>query len=107
MIVDANGLAAVIDWELSTTGDAMGDLMYHAMEWYRPAGIDPRGTLKGEDLAALGIPELDVYLGRYFERRGLPVPGNLGFYRAYNLFRVAAIWQGVVARALAASGKQS
>lgn len=100
-------VAAVIDWELSTTGDAMGDLMYHAMEWYRPAGIDPRGTLKGEDLAALGIPSLDAYLARYFERRGLPMPGNLGFYRAYNLFRVAAIWQGVAARAAAGNASSS
>jgi aminoglycoside phosphotransferase (APT) family kinase protein len=100
-------VAAVIDWELSTTGDAMGDVMYHAMEWYRPAGIDPRGTLLGADLDALGIPQLDDYLARYFERRGQPVPGNLGFYRAYNLFRVAAIWQGVAARALAGNASSA
>lgn len=100
-------VAAVIDWELSTTGDAMGDLMYHAMDWYRPAGIDPRGTLRGQDLDALGIPRLDAYLARYFERRGLPMPGNLGFYRAFNLFRVAAIWQGVAARASAGNASSS
>ncbi len=91
-------IAAVIDWELSTTGDPMGDLMYHALEWYRPAGIDPRGTLRGLDLEALGFPSLDDHLDRYFAQRGIARPENLGFYRAWNLFRIAAIWQGVAAR---------
>jgi aminoglycoside phosphotransferase (APT) family kinase protein len=91
-------VVAVIDWELSTTGDPLGDIMYHAMEWYRPAGVDERGTLKDGDPEALGIPGLDAYLARYFERRNMAVPTNLGFYRAFNLFRVAAILQGIVAR---------
>jgi aminoglycoside phosphotransferase (APT) family kinase protein len=37
-------------------------------------------------------------VARYCERTGFKVDGNLGFYRAYNLFRVAAIIQGVVRR---------
>lgn len=91
-------VVAVVDWELSTVGHPMGDLMYHMMEWYRPAGIDPRGTLRGLDLAALGIPDFDAYVARYCERTGLALHGNLAFYRAYNLFRVAAILQGVAGR---------
>jgi aminoglycoside phosphotransferase (APT) family kinase protein len=92
-------VAAVLDWELSTTGDPMGDLTYHAMEWYRPDDGDSRGSLMGLDLAALGIPNLEAYVARYCERVGQQAPDNLGFYKAYNLFRVAAIVQGVVARA--------
>lgn len=91
-------VVAVIDWELSTTGDPMGDLLYHGLEWYRPAGVDPRGTLRGRDLAALGFPTLDQHLARYFARRGLTPPADFGFYRAFNLFRIAAIWQGIAAR---------
>lgn len=93
-------VAAVIDWELSTTGDPIGDVLYHALEWYRPAGIDPRGTLRGRDLKALGFPAQEEHLARYFSRRGLPAPAeaDFGFYRAYNLFRIAAIWQGIAAR---------
>jgi aminoglycoside phosphotransferase (APT) family kinase protein len=91
-------VVAVLDWELSTLGHPLGDLMYHMMEWYRPAGIDPRGTLRGRDLAALGIPDFDTYLRRYCERAGLAVPRNVAFYRAYNLFRVAAITQGIIGR---------
>lgn len=89
---------AVIDWELSTTGHPLGDLTYHLMEWYRPAGVDERGTLAGRDLSALGVPDQDEYVRRYFERRGQSAPDNLGFYRAYNLFRVAAIVQGITGR---------
>src|SRR6185295_17157000 len=40
-------VVAVIDWELSTIGHPLGDLTYHMMEWYRPVGVDLRGTLKG------------------------------------------------------------
>jgi aminoglycoside phosphotransferase (APT) family kinase protein len=91
-------VAAVVDWELSTVGHPLGDLMYHTMEWYRPAGVDPRGTLLGRDLAALGIPGFDEYVARYCERSGFATDGNYAFYRAYNLFRVAAILQGVAGR---------
>lgn len=94
---DRPEVAAIIDWELATTGDPIADLTYHAMEWYRPAGIDPRGTLAGRE-AALGIPTLEDYVARYCERVGRPPLTELGFYKAFNLFRVAAIIQGVVGR---------
>ena len=90
----------MLEWELSTTGDPIGDLTYHAMDWYRPAHADFRGSLEGEDLAALGIPELEAYVARYCERVGRPPLENLAFYKAYNLFRMAAIVQGIVGRAL-------
>lgn len=93
-------VVAVVDWELSTIGHPLGDLMYHTMEWYRPAGVDTRGTLNGTDLAALGIPTPEAYIARYCERTGFAVGGNLDFFRAYNLFRVAAILQGVAQRSL-------
>jgi aminoglycoside phosphotransferase (APT) family kinase protein len=91
-------VVAVLDWELSTLGHPLGDLTYHMMDWYRPPGVDLRGTLRDKNLEALGIPSFDAYVARYCERTGFKVDGNLGFYRAYNLFRVAAIIQGVVRR---------
>jgi len=91
-------VVAVIDWELSTIGHPLGDLTYHMMEWYRPAGTDLRGTLNDRDLGALGIPTFQEYAARYCERTGIALSGNWAFYRAYNLFRVAAIIQGVVHR---------
>jgi aminoglycoside phosphotransferase (APT) family kinase protein len=74
-------VVAVVDWELSTLGDPLGDLFYHMMEWYRPAGLDERGTLAGHDLTALGVPDMDAYVATYCARRGVPVPENPGFYR--------------------------
>jgi aminoglycoside phosphotransferase (APT) family kinase protein len=91
-------VVAVIDWELSTIGHPLGDLTYHMMEWYRPVGADLRGTLRDRDLRAVGIPSFEEYAGRYCERAGFQFSGNWAFYRAYNLFRVAAIIQGVVHR---------
>ncbi len=91
-------VVAVLDWELSTLGHPLGDLTYHMMEWYRPEGVDLRGTLHGRDLRALGIPSFDEYAARYCERAGVTAPASWGFYRAFNLFRVAAIVQGVVRR---------
>jgi aminoglycoside phosphotransferase (APT) family kinase protein len=91
-------VVAVLDWELSTLGHPLGDLTYHLMEWYRPAGIDLRGTLSGLDLAALGIPSMEQYVARYCERTGIRSIDNLGFYRAFNLFRIAAITQGIAGR---------
>jgi len=91
-------VVAVVDWELSTLGHPLGELTYHMMDWYRPAGVDLRGTLRDKDLRALGIPTFEEYVARYCERTGLRVDGNFAFYRAFNLFRVAAILQGVAHR---------
>jgi aminoglycoside phosphotransferase (APT) family kinase protein len=95
-------VAAVIDWELSTLGDPMADLAYHMMAWHVSAN-DFRG-LRGADLAALGIPAEDEYVRTYLERTGEPrhpSEADWSFYMAYNMFRLAAILQGVMARAVA------
>jgi aminoglycoside phosphotransferase (APT) family kinase protein len=92
-------VAAVIDWELSTLGDPLGDLTYHMMEWFRPDGVDVRGTLRGADLAALGIPTARDYAQAYRDRTGFDVDPTHPFYTAFNLFRVAAILQGIAGRA--------
>lgn len=92
-------VVAAIDWELSTLGDPLGDLTYHMMEWFRPEGVDVRGTLRNADLRSLGIPSADDYARRYCERTGLRGDPTHPFYRAFNLFRVAAILQGIAGRA--------
>lgn len=91
-------VVAVIDWELSTLGDPLGDLSYHMMEWTRPEGVDVRGTLGGADLDALGIPSPAEYARRYRERTGFDCDPTHPFYTAFNLFRVAAILQGIAGR---------
>ena len=88
---------AVLDWELSTLGHPLADFSYHCMPWHIPAG-GFRG-IGGVDFAALGIPTEADYVRRYCERTGRARIDNWNFYLAYNLFRIAAILQGVYKRA--------
>ena len=91
---------AVLDWELSTLGHPLADFSYHCMAWHIPAGLF-RG-IGGLDLAGLGIPSEADYIRRYCERTSLVTPVELqadwNFYLAYNLFRIAAILQGIAKR---------
>ena len=91
---------AVLDWELSTLGHPLADFSYHCMGWHIPPGTF-RG-IGGLDLAALGIPSEADYIRRYCERTQLTTPEALArdwnFYLAYNLFRLAAILQGIAKR---------
>jgi aminoglycoside phosphotransferase (APT) family kinase protein len=98
VLFDRGSLTAVLDWELATLGDPVADFSYLAMQWAMPA--DGGAGLQGLDLEALGIPTLDDLVRRYSERTGVPVAGNLDWYFAYNLFRLAGIVQGIKKRVL-------
>ena len=91
---------AVLDWELSTLGHPLADFSYHCMSWHIPPGSF-RG-IGGLDIAALGIPPEDVYIDLYCQRTGLTTLAELkpdwNFYLAYNMFRIAAILQGIAKR---------
>jgi aminoglycoside phosphotransferase (APT) family kinase protein len=91
---------AVLDWELSTLGHPLADFSYHCMSWHI-SGATFRG-IAGLDHASLGIPTESEYIRRYCERTGLTTPEALApdwnFYQAYNLFRMAAILQGIAKR---------
>ncbi len=89
---------ALLDWELSTVGDPMADFAYFAMQWVLPA--DGKAALSGLDLETLGIPSRDAILARYRSLEGHSSPPSLEWYFAYNLFRLAAIVQGIKKRAL-------
>ena len=91
---------AVLDWELSTLGHPLGDFAYHCMSWNIPQGSF-RG-IAGLDHKALGIPTQDEYIRMYCDQTGLAKPADLladwNFYLAYNMFRLAAILQGIAKR---------
>jgi len=91
---------AVLDWELSTIGHPLADFSYHCMAWHIPPGTF-RG-IGGVDVKSLGIPTEDEYIHRYCDRTGLTTPADLkadwNFYLAYNMFRIAAILQGIAKR---------
>ncbi|OSZ75255.1 phosphotransferase family protein [Hydrogenophaga sp. IBVHS1] len=91
---------AVLDWELSTLGHPLADFSYHCMSWHIPPGAF-RG-IGGLDLKSLGIPSEADYIALYCERTGFAKPEQLkadwNFYLAYNMFRLAAILQGIAKR---------
>ena len=93
-------ILAVLDWELSTLGHPLADFSYNCMAWHIPPGTF-RG-IGGLDLQALGIPSEDEYIRLYCNRTGLATPESLAqdwnFYLAYNMFRIAAILQGIAKR---------
>ena len=93
-------ILAVLDWELSTLGDPLADFAYHCMSWHIPP--DKFRGMGGLDLKALGIPGEAEYVAKYCERtkRRAIDASHWDFYLAYNLFRIAAICQGIAKRVL-------
>ncbi|MEJ0059970.1 MAG: hypothetical protein WDM79_10525 [Terricaulis sp.] len=71
-------MLAVLDWELSTLGDPLGDFTYHLMNWVMPP--DGRAGLAGLDLKALGIPTLDDYVALYCAQTGRDGIAALDWY---------------------------
>lgn len=92
---DAADVRAVLDWELSTLGDPMADFSYLLIAWAIPASL--RNGLAGADLEALGIPSVEEMVELYAAHTGKQ-PVNLPWLFAYNLFRLAAICQGIAGR---------
>mgnify|MGYP001158115747 FL=1 len=89
---------AVLDWELSTLGDPLSDFTYHLMQWKMPPEV--RGGFDSLKLREYGIPELEEYINLYCKRTNRNQIINLDFYFSFNVFRLAAIIQGVYSRAL-------
>lgn len=96
---DGTRCLAVLDWELSTIGHPYADLASVIMQWQLPVGRKGRG-LMGVDRADLGLPTDDAFVMQYCERRGLDGIDNFGYYVGFCFFRMAAIIQGVLKRAL-------
>ncbi|MDB4196723.1 phosphotransferase family protein [Ascidiaceihabitans sp.] len=96
---DGTRCLAVLDWELSTIGHPYADLASVIMQWQLPVGRKGRG-LMGVDRADLGLPTDDAFIMQYCERRGLDGIDNFGYFVGFCFFRMAAIIQGVLKRAL-------
>lgn len=95
---DAPQPVAVLDWELSTLGHPLADVAYLGMAYdiVMPDGA----TLVGVDLGAAGIPTEDALIDRYCTLTGRDGIPDYAFFKAFSLFRLAAIAQGVYKRSL-------
>ena len=84
---------AVLDWELSTLGSAVADFCYFLMNWVNgPLAHIP-------DPPAHGLPTVEEMAAEYCRVTGRASLPDLNWYFAYNMFRLAAILQGIVGRA--------
>lgn len=95
---DRPEVLAVLDWELSTLGDPLGDFSYVAMAWVTDNG--GRSGVQDLDRKALGIPELEEVVERYCEKTGRTSVPDMNWYFAYNFFRLAGIMQGIKKRVI-------
>ncbi len=91
-------IIAVMDWELSTLGEALSDAGYFCMALRLPSNPTLPG-LAGKNRAELEIPNESEWLADYFASSGRVKPADWPFYLAFNFFRLAAIAQGVKKRA--------
>ena len=89
---------AVIDWELSTLGHPLCDLAYTCMLY--DVMLPKIGGLGGVDFEATGIPSEAAFVARYCELTGRDGVPDLNYYKAFSLFRLAAIAQGVYKRSI-------
>jgi len=96
---ETNEVLALLDWELSTLGHPLADLAYQCMQWRMPADA-PIPGLGGIDRNALGIPTEQEYVERYCRLRNIDGIKHWEFYLVFSFFRLAAILQGVMKRAI-------
>jgi aminoglycoside phosphotransferase (APT) family kinase protein len=96
---------AVLDWELSTLGHPLADFAYNAMMYQMPPHIV--AGLAGADLPTLHIPSEADYVAAYCSRTDRASPPELGFYMAFNFFRLAAIFHGIKGRVLRGTASSS
>lgn len=87
-------VAGVLDWELSTIGHPLSDLAYLCLP-YRFSHNLPLAR----DLVAEGWPTEQQMLARYMARTGREGIDGWPIFLAFSCFRIAAITQGVAARA--------
>ncbi|MBX9642861.1 MAG: phosphotransferase family protein [Novosphingobium sp.] len=95
---DRPEVLAVLDWELSTLGDPLGDFSYVCMAYVTDNG--GRSGIQDLDRKALGIPELEELVERYCAATGRDSVPDMNWLFAYNFFRLAGILQGIKKRVI-------
>lgn len=95
------GIAAIVDWEMSTIGDPLSDLGVALAYW--PEASDPpaaRAALDGiRAPAPRGWPTRSEAAGLYGAASGRSLD-DIVFYHAFGFFKLAVIFEGIAQRHL-------
>lgn len=94
MIIGGGGVEALLDWELCTLGDPMADVGYLMNSWMGP---EEPVIWRSSATQAGGFPDRGRALARYAAATGADT-SRIGYYRAFQSWRLAAILEGVYAR---------
>jgi len=89
---------AVLDWELSTLGNPVADFAFLAMMYRMPQGLASSVLERGSPVE--GLPDEAAFVADYCRRTGRVSIPDLGYYIAFNMFRLAAIIHGIRGRML-------
>ncbi len=89
-------IAAVLDWELCTLGDPLADLGYLLNTW-SAEGEEGAEGVGASPTQAGGFPDRSELVEEYTRRTGFPTD-HVGWYRAFQYWRLGAIVEGVYAR---------
>ena len=92
-------IASIVDWELSTLGHPFSDIAYFCMALRLPRNPVLPG-LAGLDRTALGIAHENAMIEQFVAATALDPRPHWPFLLAFQFFRLAAIAQGVLKRAL-------
>ena len=94
-------IIALLDWELATLGHPLADLAYACMYYHMPSASDVGGGLDGARICKRwAFRPRQEFLAIYQRHSGRSrFPTGVSFWR-FRYFRMAAITQGVYARAL-------
>lgn len=93
---DLASLVAVLDWDMCTIGDPLVDLGYVLSLWAQPGEHASIGVGR-MPTGRPGFLSRDALTERYAWASGRDV-SRIAWYRAFNLFRYAAIAQQIYAR---------
>jgi aminoglycoside phosphotransferase (APT) family kinase protein len=94
---DGARVAAVLDWELATIGDAVADACWSLLYWADPG--DPLPLLTSSPTLAEVFARRDEVARLYEDRAGRSLDA-LGWYTVFGYWKMACIVEGVYARRL-------
>lgn len=91
-------ISAVLDWELSTLGDPFADLAYFLLPFDLPRNGFILPGLAEKHWQGGGIPDRETLAKHYCRATGQHLPSGWPAYRAFAIYRTAAIAHGVFHR---------
>jgi aminoglycoside phosphotransferase (APT) family kinase protein len=98
----ATGIAAVVDWEMSTLGDPLADLGLTLIYWADPDDREWMNLDVNIGATVTGMPGFftrDQFASRYSELTGRDLR-RISYYMAFGCFKLAVVLEGIHARFL-------